>query len=33
MVDGNGWHDGDSTVIDLTTKDSNGRHEGNLPAI
>jgi hypothetical protein len=33
MVDGNGWHDGNSTVIDLTAKDSNGRHEGNLPAI
>ena len=33
MVDGNGWHDGDSIVIDLTAKDSNGRHEGNLPAI
>ena len=33
MVDGNGWHDGDSIVIDLTAKDSNGRHEGNLPTI
>ena len=32
-VDGNGWCDGDSTAIGSTAMDSNGRHDGNLPAM